>query len=310
MATGSKNRNSRARPAPGQAEEQPSRGRSNGKRQEKVRDNVKRAAQRVRPVLSRTKTVKQTKRTPRKGGSRAAKRNPRPAFYLSPARQEEIAAVTLLGIALLTALGAFNLTRGNILHGWTKTLSILFGVGRVLAPLFFGGLGVWLLLDSLDLRPDIGWERPFGFVLVFLILLTIFHIPFSGAQSFDAAQRGEGGGLIGLAISDFMVGAIGTLGTVLILFIFLCISLILLFNIPLMRIIALVFEAWHGLEAFFSNSARAWSSRPPPDSSEAPRVEFQPPLEITPRVIGSEDLNAPADMIDRKPFQPRPEPRP
>src|SRR5919202_471926 len=241
MTTSSKYSGSRARPeGPARAKDKSkttsaTKGASRGK----LKDSIKRAAHRAQ---SRARTVKQAKRTPRRGASRTAKRNPRPAFYLSPARQEEIAAVMLLGIALLTALGAFNLTGGTILEGWTRTLSILFGVGRVLAPLFFGGLGVWLLLDSLDLRPDIGWGRPFGFVLIFLILLTIFHIPYSGARAFEAAQRGDGGGLIGFAISDFMVGAIGTLGTVLILFIFLCISLILLFNIPLMRIIALLFE--------------------------------------------------------------------
>jgi S-DNA-T family DNA segregation ATPase FtsK/SpoIIIE len=184
-------------------------------------------------------------------------------MYLSPARQEEIAAVTLLGIALLTALGAFNLSRGNVLDSWTDILSLLFGWGRVFAPFFFGGLGVWLLLDSLDLRPDIGWERPLGFVLIFLILLTAFHVTLTGARGFAVAQHGEGGGLIGFALSDFLVGAIGIPGTLLILLIALFIALIMLFNIPLARIFTLSAATVRGLGSIVTNSIGAWSNRSP-----------------------------------------------
>lgn len=190
--------------------------------------------------------------------------NSRPEFYLAPERQEEIAAVTLLGIAVLTALGAFNLSRGNVLDSWTDVLSILFGWGRVIAPFFFGGLGVWLLLDSLDLRPDIGWERPFGFALLFLILLTSMHITLTGARGFAAAQHGEGGGLIGYALSDSMVAAIGVPGTFLIL-IFACfIALIMLFNVPLARIFSVSVEAVRSLGTFIGNSFNAWSKRTTP----------------------------------------------
>jgi DNA segregation ATPase FtsK/SpoIIIE, S-DNA-T family len=193
--------------------------------------------------------------------SRSARGSPVPRFYLCPERQEEIAAVTLLGIALLTALGAFNLSRGNILDSWTDVLSILFGWGRLIAPFFFGGLGVWLLLDSLDLRPDIGWERPLGAGLLFLVLLTLLHITLTGARGLAAAQRGEGGGLIGFALSDAMVNAIGIPGTLLILIFAFIIGLILLLNLPLARILSVSLSAVHNLRGFFANSLGAWSNR-------------------------------------------------
>src|SRR5690242_10717636 len=90
---------------------------------------------------------------PRSSSPRKPTRQPAPAISLTPAQQEQIAAVTLILIGILTLLGGFNLSGGNILDGWTKILSVLFGWGRVLAPFFFGGLGAWLLLDSLDMRP-------------------------------------------------------------------------------------------------------------------------------------------------------------
>jgi DNA segregation ATPase FtsK/SpoIIIE, S-DNA-T family len=231
------------------------------------------------------KNGKTTKRSPRGGGgtrTRTTRGNSQPNLYLSPERQEEIAAVTLLGIALLTALGAFNLSRGNILDGWTQVLSMLFGWGRVVAPFFFAGLGVWLLLDSLDLRPDIGWERPFGLVLIFLVLLTVMHLTLEGGRGFQAAQQGEGGGLIGYALSDFMVGAIGVLGTLLILIIGFCIALILLFNIPLTRIFGLSLAAVGALREGLGNLLQAWSRRTP----ALPRGANLPARQAPDRAVG------------------------
>ena len=225
--------------------------------------------------------------------SRTTRGNARPQLNLSPERQEEIAAVTLLGIAVLTALGAFNLSRGNILDSWTDFLSIIFGWGRLIAPFFFGGLGAWLLLDSLNLRPDIGWERPIGVALIYLTLLTVLHLTPDGGRGLTVAQQGGGGGLIGFVLSDFMVGAIGVPGTFLILLIALFIGIILLFNIPLARILALSVAAVRGLGTFTASSIAAWTDRSRPvgappalktnpsgvseGASKSPRGELHPP---------------------------------
>lgn len=193
--------------------------------------------------------------------TRAAREPSRPLVSLSPERQEEIAAVASLGIAVLTALGAFNLSRGNVLDSWTDVLSLMFGWGRIIAPFFFGGLGVWLLLDSLDLRPDIGWERPLGAGFLFLTLLTLLHLTLEGGRGFAAAQRGEGGGLIGYALGDSMVAAIGVPGTFLILLFAFFISLILLFNVPLARLFALSVSALRRIGDAVSSSVDGLAKR-------------------------------------------------
>lgn len=175
-------------------------------------------------------------RTSRGRGSAARKAPPPPGFSLNAAQQEQLAAIVLFVIALLTALGALNLSGGNILDGWTRVLSVLFGWARLLAPIFFGGLGIWLFLDSLDRRPEIGWERPFGLIILFLFFEALFHLPYAGPASLASAQRGEGGGLIGYGLSDLLVGGLGMAGAVVVLFVLLCIGLILFFNIPLSHI--------------------------------------------------------------------------
>jgi S-DNA-T family DNA segregation ATPase FtsK/SpoIIIE len=122
------------------------------------------------------------------------------------------------------------------------------------------------------------------------------HLTLNGARGFDTASHGEGGGLIGFAISDFLVSAIGVLGTLLILFITLCVALILLFNIPLARIFALSVQAVRNVHAFFVNLLRAWSSRPPRpvlDVKPLARVNPGRPPKTEPRRVETTEAQPP-----------------
>lgn len=192
----------------------------------------------------------------------SARKAPPPAparFQLSPAQQEQIVAVSLLVIALLTALGAFNLSSGNVLDGWTRVLSTLFGWGRFLAPFFFAGFGLWLLLDSLDMRPDIGWERPLALVLAFFCIATFLQIVAVNFMSLSttslrAAQIGLGGGLMGHLLYDVLVGGLGLAGALLVLLVVFAIALILFFNISLPRLFQSISQGWQQLVALFTRA--------------------------------------------------------
>ncbi len=184
-------------------------------------------------------------RPPRRPRGSSTRKAPRPGFSLNPAQQEQLSAVVLLIIAALTFLGAVNPTNGSLLDGWTRVLAILFGWGRYLAPFFFAGLGAWLMLDSLDMRPDIGWERPFALIILFFVLesfLQILGVDFFqiAKTSLATAQAGQGGGLIGHALYDALVGGLGLAGALLVLVVALAIGLILLFNIPFSQILATI----------------------------------------------------------------------
>lgn len=175
-------------------------------------------------------------RAPRKPRQAKPSPPPRPLIDLSPARQEEIAALALIGIAILTAIGAFRIGGGSgtLLESWGNVLRAIFGWGVWITPLFLGGLGVWLFLDSLDLRPEIGFERPIGLAVLFVLLLAFLHLFFVGNTDFDnAIQNGLGGGLIGAAVDGLLVGLIGLYGTIVALVFTFAIALILMFNIPL-----------------------------------------------------------------------------
>lgn len=199
---------------------------------------------------------------PRGGSSRKPQRS---GFSLTPAQQEQLTAAALILIAILTLLGAFNLSGGSILAGWTRILSVLFGWGKLLAPFFFGGLGAWLLLDSLDRRPDIGWERPLGLVILFLTVEAFLQIV--GVQSITptptsmaVAQSGQGGGLMGHAFYDFLVGGLGLVGALLVLLVLFAIGIILLFNISLPQIFNSISSAWDDLTSRLPRPGRGGES--------------------------------------------------
>ncbi len=241
-------------------------------------------------------------KTPRRPRGSSARKPPPPTFSLTPAQQEQLAAVVLLVIAALTFLGAVNPTNGSLLDGWTRVLSVLFGWGRYLAPFFFAGLGAWLMLDSLDMRPDIGWERPIALIILFFVLesfLQIVGVAFLrvAPTSLATAQAGQGGGLVGHGLYDMFVGGLGIAGAVLVLLVLLAIGFILLFNIPLSQIIATVSNAWQSVLSMFPRRAsdftitRNGKEKIPLENVTAP---YTPPAE---RKRASEPLpKLPADF--------------
>jgi len=158
---------------------------------------------------------------------------PKPRLRLDADRWEEIASIGVIILALLTLLGALNLSGGFFLGAWVQLLQALLGWGVYVAPFVLGGLGVWLLLDALDKTWNIGWERPIGVVSGYLLLLSILHWLSSIADPTKAPGVFRGGGLIGWAITSILVGALGEIGALLALVAGIAVTLILLFNISL-----------------------------------------------------------------------------
>ncbi len=157
----------------------------------------------------------------------------RPFIQLDPERWEEIAGIAVLILAVLTALGAFNLSDGFLLAPWVQFLQWALGWGVYLAPLVLFGLAVWLFLDALDKIVDIGWERPIALAALFLIALSLFH--WIGAFDNPARKPGpfEGGGVVGWALMSQLIQAFGEAGALLALVAVAIIAVIVFFNVSL-----------------------------------------------------------------------------
>src|SRR5512132_663874 len=114
-------------------------------------------------------------RTTAKSKTKTPPPPPKPRFKLDWDRWEEITAIAIIILGILTGLGAFNLSGGFLLSSWTMLLQSLLGWGVYFTPILLLGLGGWLFADSLNKAWNIGWERPIGLGLLYFLLLTVLQ---------------------------------------------------------------------------------------------------------------------------------------
>ncbi len=154
----------------------------------------------------------------------------------TPAIRPELFGLILLALALLTGLSLLSVSRGTLTEGWLRLLRGLIGWGMYLAPLGLALMGVWLLRYFATEDPQEKWEKPVGTVLLFVMLLAIFHLITPGA-GFDDFDQPGGGGLLGWAMGELLVMAFGVAGSIVIIIALVIVSLILISGLSLVEIV-------------------------------------------------------------------------
>ncbi len=130
---------------------------------------------------------------------------------LSPARRREVLGAALLVLGVLTLVALVS-QRGSFSQAWAGWLQRLVGDGRLLLPFLLGGLGAWLLIDSMDDAVELPLRRPGGALLAYLCLLAFWQLAVQGA----AIPIGQGavapayrGGWLGFQLARAMGRALG-----------------------------------------------------------------------------------------------------
>lgn len=154
----------------------------------------------------------------------------------TPVIRPELFGLILLALALLTGLSLLSVSRGTLTEGWLRLLRGVMGWGMYLAPLGLGVMGVWLLRYFATEDPQEKWEKPVGGFLLFLVLLAIFHLIMPGAGFEDFDEPG-GGGLLGWAVGELLIAAVGVPGSVVIIIAIVILSLILISGLSLVEIV-------------------------------------------------------------------------
>ncbi len=159
-----------------------------------------------------------------------------------PTFRPEIIGLVLLALALLTTLSLLSISRGAFTEGWLRLLSGLIGWGMYLAPVAMAALGVWLLRRFATEEPQEKWEKPVGALLLFLVLLMIFHLIKPGAGFEDFEEPG-GGGLVGWMAGELLITAVGVAGSVVIIMALTTLGLVLISGLSLAELMNMVRNA-------------------------------------------------------------------
>jgi S-DNA-T family DNA segregation ATPase FtsK/SpoIIIE len=156
-----------------------------------------------------------------------------PEFDLDERAKRSIVIVLLCVFGLISLLGLFNLS-GHFGAFISKWLTLIFGYGKWLVPLIFL---YWALILVRQAKNPLKFTDYLGLGLLFVSYQTLFHFFIDQANWEIAVAEGTGGGYIGLYLSQLFNYIFGFWGGVLVLIAFLLISLVLVFNTSLSRII-------------------------------------------------------------------------
>ncbi|MBI5303423.1 MAG: DNA translocase FtsK 4TM domain-containing protein [Chloroflexi bacterium] len=226
---------------------------------------------------------------------------PKPVFRLDADRWEEIGAIGVFILALLTFAGALNLSGGFLVELWVGTLRTLLGWGVYFTPFILIALSIWMFLDAIDHTWNIGWERPLGVGVLYVFVLAVLHWAVAFDNPMKEPRAFAGGGMLGWTIASLLISALGAIGAALAMTASIGVALILLFNISLpelgRRILYVARIIPHLPQELSRRPAEPRATQPPlPTISPRPRpsAPFVTPRDLEPRRESPAPVEPPA----------------
>lgn len=163
---------------------------------------------------------------------RRTKPRPQPTPNLGQLLRGEIAGGVLVLLAILILLSLLSSNRGQVTAVLIELLQMVFGIGVWLLPWVLGGLGIWLALRDVTEDGLSAW-RLAGGVGLFLACEGFAHLIAGRPESGAFADQGAGGGLVGWALAEGLIVALGLPVGIAFLVILLSLSLVALAGLSL-----------------------------------------------------------------------------
>ncbi|MFC1644696.1 DNA translocase FtsK 4TM domain-containing protein [Patescibacteria group bacterium] len=149
-----------------------------------------------------------------------------PEVNLHGDAKASIAAIFLFALAVLFVFGFFG--EANILGAaLNKIGGTLFGWGKWLFPVILIGLSGVLVFRK---KIIFYISKLIGIIVIFVCVLSLFHIFFSDQELLSVAKSGAGGGYVGYYLSLGLIKLAGRMAGSVILFSLLMIGAIITFN--------------------------------------------------------------------------------
>jgi S-DNA-T family DNA segregation ATPase FtsK/SpoIIIE len=155
---------------------------------------------------------------------------PRLELSMRDPRVQQVMALCVALFGLLLTLALARIPSAFAPTDWLADVTRrLFGLGAFVVALAILIGGFWALRAMLHLNFAVPWRRVVGAEILLVAGLALLHLPASDPRG--VAERGEGGGLIGWALSSSLVGmagwwpAIGLLGLLIAIGLFLAFAI-------------------------------------------------------------------------------------
>ena len=159
-----------------------------------------------------------------------------PAAGMSLDRKLDLVGILMLFIGLLTLLSLVSASHNIATTSWLHFLGRAFGWGAYLFPAGLFVVGLWLVLRSFKHVPQIGVERVFGVVLLFLNVLSWMHFFSFPEDAYALAARSAGGGYTGAFIFKLLFVSLGWAGMAITLLAWLVIALVLVLDVSVVQL--------------------------------------------------------------------------
>ncbi len=228
-----------------------------------------------------TKSATAKPKKPAKKPSKAkAAPAPAPLISLTLDQKLDILGVGLVGVSAITILSMVSNTQGSLTGQWLAWLRLTFGLGVFVVPIVIGSIGLWLLLRTFERTPRLSGEQSAGFLLFFLLALM-------SLAWFNPAL----GGTLGVGLATWLIGAVGEIGSIVLLVVGWLIAIVLLFDIAPSEI-----AAWFGRRL-------AYLKRAPRSSMSGGSIGSGEPVDmvINPRGKSNNGGSAPARSFSGAP---------
>lgn len=156
-----------------------------------------------------------------------------PSLNLDEKAKRSLGIVAVFAFGLISLLGLFN-SSGLVGVFLSKWLTLIFGFGRWLVPLVFLFWGMLLVRNK---QYEIKASDYVGLIILFISYQTLFHFFISEADWQSTVATGIGGGYLGLWFSRLFNYLFGFWGGVIVLLCLFLISLVIVFNTSLSKIV-------------------------------------------------------------------------
>jgi S-DNA-T family DNA segregation ATPase FtsK/SpoIIIE len=211
----------------------------------------------------------------------------------------ELLALALVILAIISVIALFAPESGAVVRPFRDALSQLLGWGIAFAPALLAGFALMLWMKSM---PTERWMAASGAAVVALSLLGMFHMAVGGGPK--PVEQGEGGGVIGYAVTWALVGAIGEVGAWIVLILLFVVGMLLYFNMTVGDVVAAWLQRREDRDELAAAEARQAARRSRTEPIPVAPVETAAKVGLMARVRtafgGGEEEDAPPLIVRRQ----------